>query len=123
MDKQAKSPKWKGKDYKNNKSLEFYLMDSEFNAKFLNDEYPIQETNVIIAKFEYQKFKIDGEINPSKTRVSAIKIYSFNDKLITNIPDDLRIISIGEDGSTENEKEPDLFDYLGENNTKTHDQK
>jgi hypothetical protein len=118
MDKQAKSLKWKGKDHKNNKSLEFYLMDSEFNIKFLNDEYPIQETNVIIAKFEYQKFKIDGEINSNKTEVSAIKIYYFNDKLITNIPDDLRIISIGENGITEKEDEPTLFDFLETKNPK-----
>ena len=119
--KRTKSQKWKGKDYKNNKSLEFYLTDSEFNRKFLNDEYPIQETNVIIAKFEYQKFKIDGEINPSKTRVSAVKIYKFNNILITNIPDDLGIISIGESGITEKEEGPDLFDFLETNNTKNHD--
>ncbi len=122
IDTQAKSPKWKGEDYRSNKSLEFYLMDSEFNTKFLNDHYPIQEVNVIIAKFEYQKFKINGEINPNKTRVSAVKIYSFNDKLITN-SDDLEIISIGENGITEKEEEPNLFDFLENNNTKTHDQK
>jgi len=47
-----------------------------------------------------------------------MKIYSFNDKLITNIPDDLRIISIGENGITEKEDEPTLFDFLETNNTK-----
>lgn len=123
IDKQAKSPKWKGNDYNNNKNSEFYLTDDEFNMKFFNGEYPIQEANVIIAKFEYQKFKIDGEINPSKTTVSAVKIYSFNDEPIANIPDDLRIISIGENGITEKEEEPDLFNFLETNNTKNYDQK
>lgn len=119
--KSSKLPKWKGNDYKNNKSLEFDLMDERFNINFLNDKYPIKEINTIVAKFEYKKIKKDGEINANLTKISAVEIYNFNNEKINNIPSDLDIILVGDDGVVDKELELPLFKYLN-NNTNLYDQ-
>ncbi len=104
---------WKGQDTTNKKILEFSLEDGNFNTSFINGKYPLDGNlgNVMIADFVYHKVEVDGEIDPKKTRIVATKVYYFNKEII-KIPDNLKIITVGESGETKNSLEPDLFSSI-----------